>query len=399
MKRGWRKIPCRKLPPRPVCARCTNRAIKAPIYSTDRRQNFSSHTNGVCISAHIVLLLLTSYVASAGAYEGVAALAIYHLRLKILKRSLGRAAKPGGATRRSVVAAAAYRSGERLYDQSQGRWFEYENVVVHKEILAPPHTPAWVFDRQTLWNVVERSEKRKDAQLAREVELTLPRELTHEQNVALVRSFVQEKFVKEGMVADIGIHRPPAADGKEQPHAHVLLTMRRLDSQTETGFSSVKERDWNEREDVAQVVAEARKVFNDTGAPHHKAALEAAEALRNVSIWRREWQDAANRALADAGSTARIDHRTLEAQGIGRPAQPSLGIVRHFENAYAYLKDRVTNFVAVKKRASLYEEVEQLKQRDPAKLTDFVLRLHDMAESFAASFRRSPPIPEVPLDR
>ncbi len=101
-------------------------------------------------------------------------MAVYHFRLKMLSRGLGRAAKPGGATRRSAVAAAAYRSGERLFDSSQGKWFEYENAVVFTEIIAPENAPAWVFDRQTLWNQVERSEKRKDAQLAREVEITLP---------------------------------------------------------------------------------------------------------------------------------------------------------------------------------------------------------------------------------
>jgi hypothetical protein len=130
-------------------------------------------------------------------------LAIYHLRLKLVSRSLGRAAKPGGATRRSVVAAAAYRSGERLYDSSQGRWFEFDKPdVIHAEIMAPDGAPAWVFDRQTLWNRVERSEKRADAQLAREVEITLPRELTKDQHVALVRAFVREQFVSRGMVAD-----------------------------------------------------------------------------------------------------------------------------------------------------------------------------------------------------
>jgi ATP-dependent exoDNAse (exonuclease V) alpha subunit len=327
-------------------------------------------------------------------------LAIYHLRLKVISRALGRAAKPGGASRRSVVAAAAYRSGERLYDSSQGKWFEFDKPdVVHTEILAPPHSPKWVFDRQTLWNMVERAEKRVDAQLAREVEITLPRELSKDQQVELVRAFVREQFVSKGMVADIGIHRPDATDGREQPHAHVLLTLRRLDSSTPSGFAALKERDWNERDDVAKVVAEARKRFNDTQAPHHKKALEMAESLRNVNIWRRQWAGYANRSLEAVGSAARIDHRTLEAQGIMRPPQPSLGLARHIEKAYAYLKDRITHWVAVRKRAALYQEVEHYKRRDPTKVAEFILRLNDMAEDFAAHFKRSTPIPEVPLDR
>jgi ATP-dependent exoDNAse (exonuclease V) alpha subunit len=327
------------------------------------------------------------------------AVAIYHLRLKVLSRSLGRAAKPGGATRRSAIAAAAYRSGERLFDAEQGKWFEYENVVIHREILAPEGAPSWVFDRQTLWNMVERSEKRRDAQLAREVEITLPRELSRDQMIDLVRSFVRDHFVSEGMVADYAIHEPDAADGQKQPHAHISLTMRRLDGSTPTGFSAKKERDWNEREDIAVAVAEARKQFNDTNLPEHKAALEAVEALRNVQGWRKAWQDQANHALEVAGSTARIDHRTLEAQGIARPAQRSLGLARHIEQAYGYLKERLTNYVAIRKRASLYNEMEHYRRRDPVKLAEFVLRLSDMAEDFAAQFRRTPTVPEVPLER
>jgi len=329
-------------------------------------------------------------------------LAIYHLRLKVISRALGRAARVGGATRRSAVAAAAYRSGERLYDSSQGKWFAFDKPdVIHKEILAPDTaTASWIFDRQTLWNMVERSEKRKDAQLAREVEITLPRELTKEQQIELVRSFVKDEFVSQGMVADIGIHRPDASDGNEQPHAHVLLTMRRLDPHSETGFAATKERDWNEREDIAKAVAEARKRFNDTGLEEDKFALEAVEAQRNVNIWRAHWATYANRYLAEAGSHARIDHRTLEAQGIFRTPQPYIGLARHVEKAYAYLKDRLTNWVAVKKRSLLWQEVQQYQRRDPVKLADFLLRLSDMAEDIAAQYKRPPaPVPEVPLDR
>jgi ATP-dependent exoDNAse (exonuclease V) alpha subunit len=328
----------------------------------------------------------------------VQGLAIYHLRLKVISRALGRAARPGGATRRSVVAAAAYRSGERLYDSGLEKWFEFDKPdVIHTEILAPAKAPRWTFDRQTLWNRVDAAEKRVDAQLAREVEITLPRELNMDQQIELVRNFVRDQFVSRGMVADIGIHRPDASDGQEQPHAHVLLTLRPLDGSSPTGFGA-KERDWNERPEVFRAVAEARKRFNDTGLPEHKAALDAAEASRNVNVWRAEWASYANRSLAAVGSEARIDHRTLEAQGISRTPQPNLGLARHIEKAYVYLKDRITQWVAVRKRATLYQEVEQYRARDPVKVAEFILRLSEMAEDFAAQFRRSPPIPEVPLD-
>lgn len=328
-------------------------------------------------------------------------MAVYHLRLKVHSRSLGRAAREGGATRRSAVAAAAYRSGQRLYDDSQGKWFSFDKPdVVHTEILAPnADAPAWIFDRQILWNMVEKSEKRADAQLCREIELTLPRELTPDQRIGLVREFVSERFVSKGMVADFAVHNPDAADGREQPHAHVLLTLRRLDPTTPTGFSATKERDWNETEEIARLVAEARKRFNDTELPGDKEALDAAEALRNVNVWRREWAEHANRALAEAGSEARIDHRTLEAQGIFRMPQISLGIARHIEKAYEYVRERVTQWVSIKKRASLLKEAEHYQQRDPVKLADFVMRLSDMAESFAAQFKKDPPTPEADYER
>ena len=267
--------------------------------------------------------------------------------------------------------------------------------MIPEGVEAPP----WVTDRQTLWNMVERSEKRVDAQLAREIEITLPRELTLDQQVALVRHFVHDQFVSKGMVADFAIHRPDASDGREQPHAHVLLTLRRLDATSETGFDSHKERDWNEREDIARLVADARKRFNDTGLPADREKLEAAEALRNVNVWRAQWADYANASLADVGSDARIDHRTLEKQGIFRTPQLALGVARHIERAYDYLKDRITQWVAIKKRADLYEEVEHYKQRDPVKLADFILRLSDMMEDFTASYRHPPDIDEISYDR
>ncbi len=247
--------------------------------------------------------------------------------------------------------------------------------------------------------MVEKAEKRQDAQLCREIELTLPRELSPDERSSLVREFVREQFVSKGMVADFAIHAPDAADGREQPHAHVLLTLRRLDPTTATGFSATKERDWNEPENIARLVAEARKRFNDTDRPEDKAALDAAEALRNVNVWRREWAEHANRSLAKAGSEARIDHRTLEAQGILRIPQISLGIARHIERAYEHIRERVTQWVSIKKRASLLEDAEHLKQRDPAKLADFVMRLSDMAESFAAQFRKDITTPEADYDR
>ena len=122
-------------------------------------------------------------------------MAIYHFSAKMISRSTGR----------SAVAAAAYRTAERIEDHRQGLEHDYSNRtgVLHTEILAPESTPEALRDRATLWNAVEQVERRKDAQLAREVTVALPHELTDAQRASLVRSFVQSAFVDRGMIADV----------------------------------------------------------------------------------------------------------------------------------------------------------------------------------------------------
>jgi len=195
-------------------------------------------------------------------------MAIYHLSAKIVSRKEGR----------SAVAAAAYRAGENLYDERIGKAFDYtlKRGIEYSEILAPPEAPAWVHDRQSLWNTVERAEKRKDAQLSREIEIGLPVELSKDQQVALLRDFVKTTFVSQGMVADVSLH----LDNEKNPHAHVMLTTRNI---SPDGFGQ-KRRDWNARTELLD--------------------------------WREGWANMANHHLAQAGLDIRIDHRSLEAQGI-----------------------------------------------------------------------------------
>ena len=124
-------------------------------------------------------------------------MAIYHFSAQVISRGAGR----------SAVAAAAYRSASELHDERAGRAHDFsaKSDVVHSEVLLPEGAPERLSDRATLWNEVEAVEKRKDAQLAREVEFALPRELSREEGVALAREFVAEQFVSRGMVADPGL--------------------------------------------------------------------------------------------------------------------------------------------------------------------------------------------------
>ena len=187
---------------------------------------------------------------------------------------------------RSATAAAAYRVAERIEDRRTGLTFDYaaRGGVDHTEILAPDHAPDWVRDRSELWNRVEESETRKNSQVAREVRVALPAELTHDERVALVRDFAQAQFVDRGMVADIALHAPGREGDERNHHAHILLTTREIDAEGSVpgGGFTTKNRDWNK--------------------------VEVLEG------WREAWARDSNAALERAGIEERVDHRTLEAQ-------------------------------------------------------------------------------------
>ena len=210
-------------------------------------------------------------------------MAIYRFNVTVISRSQGK----------SAVACAAYRAGEKLYDQRLDKTYDFTNKpgIIYKEILLPKDAPTWMADREKLWNTVEVGERRKDAQLAREATITLPRELSDEQNIALAKEFVQKQFVDRGMVADLCFHNHRTEDGENQPHAHVMLSMREV---TKDGFG-LKVTAWNK-----------------------KPLLE---------LLREEWANVANKHLALAGIDQRIDHRSNEERGIPLEPQYKIGPV------------------------------------------------------------------------
>jgi Ti-type conjugative transfer relaxase TraA len=208
-------------------------------------------------------------------------MAIYHFSAKVISRGSGS----------SALAAAAYRSASRLHDQRLDRHHDFSNKagVVHSEVMLPGGAPEQLSDRATLWNAVEAAEVRKDAQLAREIEFAIPRELSAKFGIELAREFVAREFVAAGMIADLNVHRDIGADGEPKPHAHVMLTVRAVN---ENGFGA-KVRDWNRTELLAH--------------------------------WRERWAEHVNQRLAELDIDARIDHRSLEAQGIGLEPQNKIG--------------------------------------------------------------------------
>ena len=167
-------------------------------------------------------------------------MAIYHLHVKVIGRKSGS----------SAVASAAYRSASRLRDERLDRSHDFSGKrgVVHSEVMLPENAPQAWSDRERLWNDVETFEIRKDAQLAREVEFAIPREMSERDGIELARDFAWGEFVDRGMIADLNVHWDMAEDGMPKPHAHVMLTMRAVD---ENGFGR-KVRDWNRTEMVAR---------------------------------------------------------------------------------------------------------------------------------------------------
>ncbi|KZR60603.1 MobQ family relaxase, partial [Bacillus badius] len=207
-------------------------------------------------------------------------MAIYHFSAQMISRSKGQ----------SSVASASYRSGERLKDERTGETKYYRREVQPETmILSPSHSPQWVNDRQRLWNEVEKAETRKNSQLAREINVALPKELSHDQQRELIQDYVQTEFVNKGMIADIAIHR----DDKENPHAHVMLTTREI---SEEGFT-VKNRDWNDRE--------------------------------LLNHWREQWAKNINKALEREGIQEHVSHLSHEARGVEQLPTVHLGHVAH----------------------------------------------------------------------
>jgi MobA/MobL family len=208
-------------------------------------------------------------------------MAIFHMSAKTVSRGKGQ----------SAIAKAAYNARDQIRDERTGKLKSYARFsgVVYSEIFAPKDAPAWTRDRQTLWNEVERAEKRKDAQLSREITLGLPHELTADQRRQLVTDFIREQFTRQGMIADVNIHVPGGKGDDRNHHAHVLLTMREIGPE---GFGP-KVREWNSREQLEK--------------------------------WREGWERTQNRYLERHGHEARVDRRTLEAQGIDREPTTHLG--------------------------------------------------------------------------
>ena len=268
-------------------------------------------------------------------------IAIYHLSIKIIGRGKGK----------SAVAAAAYRAGEKITSDFDGIAHDYtkKDGVVHTEILLPNHAPSEYFDRSTLWNSVEKIEKAKNAQLAREIELALPAELSAEQNLILIREYAKQHFVDAGMCADICIH--DKKDGN--PHAHIMLTMRPFKEDKRWGSKQKKEYTFDHN---------GNKIYDPRTRQYKCKAIPFTDWNEQTKAeeWRQGWADFANRFLKQNNIAERIDNRSYERQGIEQIPTIHLGVAASAMERKGILTDRgSTN----RRIISMNQEMRQLRAR------------------------------------
>ena len=232
-----------------------------------------------------------------------------HTHVDIITRSKGA----------SVIAKAAYNSRDKLQDEYYGKTHDYSKKtdLVFSKIFLPEHIPKEFSNREYLWNEVEKIEKSKNSQLARNLLFELPRELNEQDRIKLISEFIEENFTSKGMIADCSIHNPLASDHEEQPHAHILLTLREMDSEGKWKPKCRKEYILDENGEKIKLKSgnyKSRKVnLNDWNEPD------------KAKEWRENFSKKANEYLARNNINKRIDPRTFKEQGREELPQIHLG--------------------------------------------------------------------------
>ncbi|HEN9151274.1 TPA: MobA/MobL family protein [Streptococcus agalactiae] len=223
----------------------------------------------------------------------------FHFSVNIISRGKGK----------SAVASAAYISGEKIKNEWDGVTHDYtkKQGVISKEIFLPDHAPKEYKDRKTLWNSVELFEKNSNAQLARNFIISLPKELSIEENKKMLEEYIQTNFVKEGMIVDLAIH-DESREGNQNIHAHIMTIVRPINEDGTWGQKSKKEYILDEK---------GEKILNKNGKPKtRKIELTTWNDKGNVEKWRENFSDLCNEYLVKNKIEKRVDHRSFKRQGI-----------------------------------------------------------------------------------
>ena len=318
-------------------------------------------------------------------------MAIYHLNIQIISRSAGR----------SVVAAAAYRSGSVLHDRETDitHDFSRKSGIIYSEIDLPENAPDRFYDREILWNAVQRKESRKDAQFAREIQVALPKEFTREQQIECLRNYIQDNFVRKGMIADWSIHDMD----KGNPHCHILLTLR--------GFNLDKE--WNNKrvtffandrnQDGKPIYNPEKPSYQPGNKDTEKYRIPALDEEGNqkkrvrpkkgteliwerISIpltdwdehvmaeeWRRNWAKEANKYLPKENQ---IDHRSFERQGLDRIPTIYEGFVSRQMEKDGLIAPRCQTNREIREANILKERIKQYAIQTTKLITEKVQELY-----------------------
>ena len=310
-------------------------------------------------------------------------MAIYHLEAKVVSRGAGR----------SAVAASAYLSCSRLYNDYDGIQHDYtkKQGLVWQEIFLPEYAPQEWQDREQLWNAVEEVETAKDSRLAREFVVALPIELSREEQVELLQEFIREQFVSDGMCADAAIHD---TDG-HNPHAHILLTVRPLDERgkwqyktekeylcirngEEQGFTAAEFRTaqnegWEKQYSYkvgkkkvymapsaaeAQGLVRADKHPKSTRYGRQNPISERWNSEEQLTAWRAAWADVSNRCLERAGREERIDHRSNAARGLDEIPTIHEGVTAQALEHKGIISDRCESNRQIKADNALLRELK-----------------------------------------
>lgn len=303
-------------------------------------------------------------------------MAIYHLRVKYVQRSAGR----------SAVAAAAYRSGEKIVDERTGTTHDYtrKRDIEAKGVMLPDHMPVSMQERGVLWNTLETGISHPRGQPAFEVEVALPRELDSAKCVQLVREFAQDEFVAKGLAVDYAIHRTEASDGGEHPHAHILISTRRFNAD---GSIAKTARDLQDNPKLVDKIQTLESVGK-----FDEALILQREAV-NLDRWRRHWEDYSNRFLEDSGSESRIDHRTLAAQGVAREPAPNIGISFYgrLRELSGHMADRVQEWKAINWRNEMRQQFERIREKAPDLNAQFIAHAREYAPKLFPELQRETP--------
>ena len=310
-------------------------------------------------------------------------MAIYHLEAKVVSRGAGR----------SAVAASAYLSCSRLYNDYDGIQHDYtkKQGLVWQEVFLPAMAPPEWKDREQLWNAVEEVETSKDSRLAREFVVALPIELNRENQIELLQEFIREQFVSDGMCADAAIHD---TDG-HNPHAHILLTVRPLDERGKWQYKTEKEylcmKNGEERGFTAAEFRTAqsggwekqypykvgkKKVYMTPSAADAQGLVRADKHPKSTRYgrqnpiserwnseeqlveWRKEWADVTNRYLERAGREERIDHRSNAARGLDEIPTIHEGVAAQALERRGIISDRCEINRQIKADSALLRELK-----------------------------------------